>query len=470
MKRIISVLFVSALLLCTLMLASCDFDIFHKETTTTTPEHVHSFTSNTVAPTCTSEGYTEYVCEGCGYVYQDSFVNPTDTKHQYVKVETVAPTCFTQGYTREVCSICGDENIEYTAPEHKWGNWEEVVHATCTTAGEARRYCQLCTAYDSKEIDPAHSYDMKNGVVTEPTCTSGGYTTYACTECGHTMQDKFTSKLEHEFGSWKTVSTGTCHELGVDKRTCEHCDAYETRYTGYQHDLKMVYVIPTCTEPGCMKYVCNNCDFEQVIEVVTVDHTYGEWKTYIAPTCSTQGLERRYCTCGAFEERITDPEHVYDIVEVVEPTRTSSGYTKHSCECGDCYIDTIVSTAGSEGLEYKLQTVYDSETKTYIKSYVVTGIGECTDTEIVVPYMHDGIVVEGIYYNAFYDLDNITAIYLPASIKSIGNKSLWNCDNLKLINFEGTLDEWDAISKADSWNFGLSALKLVCLDGSRKYD
>lgn len=470
MKRIISVLFVSALLLCAVTLTSCDFNFFNPTTTTTTtPEHVHTFTSTTVKPTCASEGYTEYTCTECGYIYQDDFIDPTAEGHKFVYIEKVDPTCFQDGYEREVCSLCGSERIETIPAAHTWGAWEETKHATCTTVGEETRHCKYCTATDTREIATSHTYD--SGVVVQPTCSSEGYTLYTCTECGVTKKEAFTSMLDHEYGEWIITKEPTCSEKGEKKHTCENCDAYEIMYIESRHNYgDLVFVKPTCAEPGCTKYVCKDCGYEKIVEYVTTNHVYGEWQTYIPYTCTTQGLERRYCTtCGAFEERISQPDHVYDIVEVVEPTRTSSGYTKHSCECGECYIDNIVSTAGSEGLEYTLKTFYDAETKQYVKTYTVVGLGECTDKEIVIPYMHNGIVVTSIRYDAFRESD-ITALYLPASITSINSTALWNCKDLKTIVFEGTLDEWDSISKATSWNYGLTGLKLVCIDGSRKYD
>lgn len=474
MKKIASILFISALLICVLALASCEIFGGGETITTTNPEHVHEFIDREVKPTCASEGYTEHTCEGCGYVYQDDFVEADTSKHKFKVVETVDPTCFKEGYKRSVCSVCGEEEIETLEPKHTFSDeWTTVKAATCTTEGEKRCYCENCTVYKSETIPVTHNYDMGAGVVTDPTCTSEGYTTYTCLSCGHTKRENYTSKISHEFGEWTKTADPTCTTQGEDRRYCENCSAYEVRYTGYKHDYKMEYIPPTCHEQGCTRYVCQICGDVKIDQYVPVRHTFGDWETYIAPTCSTQGLERRYCTgedCDAFEERIVEPRHIYDIVEVVAPTKTSSGYTKHSCECGLYYIDDIVSTAGSEGLVYEIKTTWDAEQGKYINTYVVTDLGTCTDTEVVIPYMHNGLVVTGISYAAFKDCDNITAIYLPASITSIGNTSLWNCDNLKLISFEGTLEDWNNISKSTYWDYGLTGHKVVCIDGILEFD
>ena len=55
-----------------------------------------------------------------------------------------------------------------------------------------------------------HSYDA---VVTEPTCTEGGYTTYTCSKCGDTYTGDETAALGH---SWTDGVCGTCGQV------CEH--------------------------------------------------------------------------------------------------------------------------------------------------------------------------------------------------------------------------------------------------------
>ena len=58
-----------------------------------------------VAPTCTSEGYTEHTCTKCGESYIDNKV--AVLSHRYME-EVVAPNCFEEGYTKHTCADCGD--------------------------------------------------------------------------------------------------------------------------------------------------------------------------------------------------------------------------------------------------------------------------------------------------------------------------------------------------------------------------
>ena len=78
-------------------------------------------------------------------------------------------------------------------------------------------------------------------------------------------------------------------------------------------------------------------------------------------------------------------------------------------------------SAYSIGLDYEL----DSITSTYI----VTGIGSCTDTEIYIPPEYNGIAVTEIYKYAFNSAD-VTKIVVPASVEWIGQGAFSACPSL----------------------------------------
>ena len=63
-------------------------------------------------------------------------------------------------------------------------------------------------------------------------------------------------------------------------------------------------------------------------------------------------------------------------------------------------------------------------------TYSVTGIGTCTDTEIVIPSKYNGIPVTNIGYGAFRDRSSITSITIPDSVTSIEGYAFYNCSSL----------------------------------------
>lgn len=69
-----------------------------------------------------------------------------------------------------------------------------------------------------------HSY---TAVVTSPSCTTKGYTTYTCA-CGYHYQDHVSSALGHTFGDWVTTVAPTAFSAGTQVRTCTFCGTQES--------------------------------------------------------------------------------------------------------------------------------------------------------------------------------------------------------------------------------------------------
>ena len=61
--------------------------------------------------------------------------------------------------------------------------------------------------------------------------------------------------------------------------------------------------------------------------------------------------------------------------------------------------------------------------------------------------------VKSIGDNVFYNCIRLTNITIPDSVTSISN-SFYNCRSLTTINYTGTEEQWNAISKNYNWNFG----------------
>jgi len=86
---------------------------------------------------------------------------------------------------------------------------------------------------------------------------------------------------------------------------------------------------------------------------------------------------------------------------------------------------------GSTGLDYKLNNNGE---------YIVSGIGSCEDTEIVIPKKYKGKSVTGIGEGAFSHCTQITSVVLPDSILSIGNFAFYECSKLQSITMANELN------------------------------
>lgn len=85
----------------------------------------------------------------------------------------------------------------------------------------------------------------------------------------------------------------------------------------------------------------------------------------------------------------------------------------------------------SEGLEFVLTETGDS--------FAVTGIGTCTDAEVVIPAEFDGKPVTQIGENAFLGCDTMTSIVMPDTITVIGDDAFRVCTELVSITFSANL-------------------------------
>ena len=87
-----------------------------------------------------------------------------------------------------------------------------------------------------------------------------------------------------------------------------------------------------------------------------------------------------------------------------------------------CTSNSAQETIPSIGLAYTL-----SDDGTY---YSVSGIGNCEDTDIVIPLMHNELPVKEIAYSAFHNCDSLTSVVIPNSVTSIGYRAFSYCDSL----------------------------------------
>ena len=93
----------------------------------------------------------------------------------------------------------------------------------------------------------------------------------------------------------------------------------------------------------------------------------------------------------------------------------SSSNSSNSSSSGD-------SIAPGEGLAYALNSDLDG--------YIVTGIGSCTDADIVIPSTYEGKSVTSIGDSAFEDCSSLTSVTIPDSVTSIGSYAFYNCSSL----------------------------------------
>ena len=217
-----------------------------------TIDHSYGEFVETQAPTCTVEGVNTKTCGNCGDTQTEAIpVIP----HSYEAVVT-DPTCTEAGYTTYTCG-CGDTytSDEVAATGHSYGDWlyDESYHwVECGcgdtankdthSGGEAteteQAVCETCKQPYGGLASHVHNYEA---VVTDPTCTEAGYTTYTC-GCGDVYVADEVASIGHSYGEWESFSPAGCEVDEVLIHYCS-CGANETGVgqAAFGHDMQTKY-------------------------------------------------------------------------------------------------------------------------------------------------------------------------------------------------------------------------------------
>ena len=153
------------------------------------------------------------------------------------------------------------------------------------------------------------------------------------------------------------------------------------------------------------------------------------------------------CNYGCGYTRM--PEHVYDFncdrdCNVCGDVREADHAWDNDCDtacnygCGfereieHVYKDNFCTICGyvkpSEGLEFTLNS--DNV------SYTVSGIGICTDTELIIPSEYNGLPVTTIGEYAFNNCSSLTSVVIPDSVTSIGYDTFYGCNSALYTEYE----------------------------------
>ena len=245
----------------------------------------HSYEAVITAPTCTVDGYTTNTCSVC----QDSYISDKTEKLGHIGGTANCED-------KAICTVCGEAYGEINPDNHKNVVTDKAVSATCTSTGLTEgshcdacskvivaqttiakishkemiipavnatcsktgltegKKCSVCGEILVKQTETSKLEHSYKSVVTAPTCTNGGYTTYTCSVCKHAYKANETAKLGHNMGSFIVVEQPSCTENGLEIAECSRCDYSEVNeLSASGHN----YQDGVCTECGDSK--SNNC-------------------------------------------------------------------------------------------------------------------------------------------------------------------------------------------------------------------
>lgn len=139
---------------------------------------------------------------------------PTHVHDFNTFVETVAPTCTEQGYDVYKCSCDDTEKRNYTAAlGHDMAGWVVVKEATCGEAGSKSNSCKRCDYSQEMAISATGKHTWGEWVVVkDATCYSAGERYHVCSVCGLKKTESIAMGKHNVSGKWEYNDHEHWHE------------------------------------------------------------------------------------------------------------------------------------------------------------------------------------------------------------------------------------------------------------------
>ena len=126
---------------------------------------------------------------------------------------------------------------------------------------------------------------------------------------------------------------------------------------------------------------------------------------------------------------------------------TKSTIFPNCCYVGDYVIPEGVTSIRSFAFD-GCTSLTSIEIPSSVTSIEWSAFYGCTSlTSIEIP---SGVTSIGSY--AFYKCTSLTSVVIPDGVTSIKPNAFYGCTSLKTINYTGTEEQWNSISKGTDWN------------------
>lgn len=262
------------------------------------------------------------------------------------------------------------------------------------------------------------------------------------------------------------LSLTTC--VAGNKEQGKDTDDTPATHTHTAGDEIMENIIsPTCTVDG--KYdiavYCVDCgeELSRVTEtVVSLGHLPAEAvrENEIPATCLSGGSYDNVVYCSACGCELSRESAVIDSVghnpkeplpeNVIEPVCKTDGSCDLVTRCLWCDTElsrekSVVAAVGHKwsngkcvncNIAYSVEESLEFTISDNGEYYIITGIGTCIDTNLVIPSEYKGLPVKEIGNYAFQNCTHVVEAYIPASITRLGYGAAMGCTGLKKLVLE----------------------------------
>ncbi len=155
------------------------------------------------------------------------------------------------------------------------------------------------------------------------------------------------------------------------------------------------------------------------------------------------------------QESISPAGHTEEIL-VAQDTLYATGVHTYGDDgrCTGCGIGRL-----TEGL------IFTTTTYNRAQCACLSGKGSATGDDIVIPSVGDGYPVYIIDREVFM-WSQIVSVTIPRTVQLIRPLAFGHCSRLTTINYQGTVAQWNAVSKTAGWDEGTTDYTVCCTDGT----
>ena len=320
--------------------------------------------------------------------------------------------------------------IHYNYVIHEHNYTTLVTPPTCTEDGYTTYTCNICGKIMISDYISATGHNYV-ATITPPTCTEDGYTTYTCTVCGDTMISDYISATGHSYSDGVCVNCGENESNKYDYCLLEDGTVEITGYTDSEAKLIIPSEIDGYTVTRIGDYAFYNCTSLTKIAIPNSVTSIGIYAFYYCTSLTEITIPNSITSMGAWV--FADCTSLTDVIlgNGVTSIGNSAFYnctslTEITIPCGVTNIDSSTFKNCTSLTEI---TIPESVTSIEHEAF-----SNCTSlTEITIPES-----VESIEYEVFSNCTSLTEITIPDSVASIEYRAFYNCNSLISIYVDNT--------------------------------
>lgn len=422
-------------------------------------DHTHRFSvwKTVQPPTCTQTGMKERTCD-CG----EKQTSPSSALgHSFSKYTIVSePTCTELGIEEGTCSRCGEKDQKKTDYKHSFGDWVYEEENPCIYGGEKTRTCTLCGYVERGTAEKGHDYEIEQFDVT---VSEDGYTLYTCEKCNDTYKKNIVYAtgsigIEYEIvsGGWCIVGIGTCtdeeifipqyHEgikvVEISDRAFYDCDS-----------IKAITIPDTVTKIGTqIFYKADN------LHTVYYNSVYSPSNN---PFLTIENIKT--VVFGGWKVPDSILENATNIENVIIKESVKKIGNRAFMYCSNIKTITLPDTIESIGwcsfgFCTSLQTINIPNSIQSIAWESFVGCSALKSIEIP-------DTVTTIESWTFSSCSSLETIIIPDSVTVIEQGAFKSCSEIEAIQYSGTVQQWNSISKGSNWILGAKNYTIYCTDG-----